>query len=201
MTHPPGDTPRPGLGQLVLLFFRIGNTTFGGGDPTIAALQREFDRRKWIDPDQFSIAYGLARITPGTNMLAFCAATGWYLRGILGAIAAVGAVTLPSTVLVVWLTRVYGIGERSPLTRAIISATVAAAVGTMIATAGRLVHTQTSKTHWLRPILITASAFILARLFALSPLQIIATAAVVGFCWLPRGAKGKGAGPRDSGAH
>ena len=201
MTPVPLETPRPGILRVVLLFFRIGNTTFGGGDPTIAALQREFDRRKWIDPDQFSIAYGLARITPGTNMLAFCAATGWYLRGILGAIAAVLAVTLPSTVLVVWLTRVYGIGERNPLTRAIISATVAAAVGTMIAAAARLVHSQTSKTYWLRPILITASAFTLARLFALSPLQIIAIAAVVGFCWIPGTSNGKVAGPRGAGDH
>ena len=201
MTQESGEPPRPSLRQLMLLFFRIGNTTFGGGDPTIAALQREFDRRKWIDPDRFSVAYGLARITPGTNMLAFCAATGWYLRGIAGAIAAVLAVTLPSTVLVVWLTRVYGIGERNPLARAIISATVAAAVGTMIAAAGRLVRSQTSKAYWLRPVLITASAFTLARLFALSPLQIIAIAAAVGFFWIPKAGDGKGAGPRDNGAH
>ena len=55
----------------------------------MAALQREFDRRGWIDADQFAIAFGLARITPGTNIVAFCAATGWYLGGIAGAMVAV----------------------------------------------------------------------------------------------------------------
>ena len=75
---------RPRLSDIALLFLRIANTTFGGGDPTMAALQREYDRRNWIDADQFSVAFGLARITPGTNMVAFCAATGWYLRGMAG---------------------------------------------------------------------------------------------------------------------
>lgn len=36
-------------------------------------LPREFDRRGWLAPEQFTVAYGLARITPGPNMLAFCA--------------------------------------------------------------------------------------------------------------------------------
>jgi chromate transporter len=186
MTTRPPSVDRPRLRDVVLLFFRIGNSTFGGGDPTIAALQREFDRRNWIDPDRFSIAYGLARITPGTNMLAFCAAAGWFLRGMLGAIGGVLAVTLPSAVLVVWITHVYGFGERNALARTIISAVVAASVGTMVAAAGRLVGSQISKTHWIRPALITASAFALARVFALSPLQIIGIAALVGFFWLPR---------------
>ena len=190
MTTGPADVDRHGLRDLILLFFRIGNTTFGGGDPTIAALEREFDRRHWIDPDQFSIAYGLARITPGTNMLAFCAAAGWYLRGILGAVAAVLAVTLPSAVLVVWITHLYGFGERNAMARAIITATVAASVGTMLAAAGRLVGSQISRTHWVRPALITVSAFALARVFALSPLKIIGIAAVVGFFWLPRRPEG-----------
>lgn len=182
------DPPR--LRDAAFLFLRVGNTTFGGGDPTIAALQREFDRRKWIDPDQFSIAYGLARITPGTNMLAFCAATGWYLRGVAGALAAVLAVTLPSAILVVWLTHIYEFGERYPLTRYIISATVAAAIGAMVATAGRLVGSQMSRARWLRPILITTAAFVLARIFGLSPLQIIGIAALAGFLWAPSRSSG-----------
>lgn len=160
----------------------------------MAALEREFDRRRWIDPDQFSTAFGLARVTPGTNMLAFCAATGWYLRGLAGAVAAVMAVTLPSAVLVVWLTYVCESGESHPLARAVISATVAAAVGTMIAAAGRLVSSQCTRSTWVRPVLITASALALTRLAGLSPLQTIGLAAIVGFWW-------PGGGPENSGGH
>src|SRR5713101_9379536 len=93
------------------LYLRVGTTTFGGGDPSMAVLQREVQRRRWLDAHRLGIAYGLARITPGTNMLAFCAATGWYLKVWAGSVMAVLAVTIPSTVLIILLTRVCESGD------------------------------------------------------------------------------------------
>jgi len=175
---------QPRLIETARLFFRVGSTAFGGGDPTIALLQREFYRRDWVTPDQFAIAFGLARLTPGTNVLAFCAAAGWYLMGVLGAITAVLGLTIPSSILVVWLTRAWQFGVDYPVARAIISAMVAAAVGTMIGAAVMLVRQQCSKRTWMSPILIAASAFVLFRVVGLSPLQVIAIAAVTGFFWV-----------------
>jgi len=69
--------PAPTLRQLTGVFFRIGNTTFGGGLPTMAALQREFvEQHHWLTPEDYALAFSLARITPGTNVIAFCAASG-----------------------------------------------------------------------------------------------------------------------------
>ena len=65
---------KPSLAALTRLYLKIGNTTFGGGDPTMALLQRELIGRQWITRDDFALAYSLARVTPGTNILAFCAA-------------------------------------------------------------------------------------------------------------------------------
>ena len=175
---------KPRLSETARLFFRVGATAFGGGDPTIAILQREFYRREWLSPDQFAIAFGLARLTPGTNVLAFCAAAGWYLMGVLGAITAVLGLTIPSSVLVVWLTRAWELGVDYPMARAVIGATVAAAVGTMIGASAMLVRQQCSRRTWLPPILIAAGAFVLFRVVGLSPLQVIAIAAVTGFFWV-----------------
>src|SRR2546421_6568545 len=125
----------PTLRQLAAVFFRVGNTTFGGGDPTIAVLQREFERRNWITPEQFVLAYGLARVTPGTNVVAFRAGSAWLMAGVAGAIVAVLVVTVPSAVLVVWLTRICELGGTNRWARAAIAGTVAAAVGTMLGTA------------------------------------------------------------------
>src|ERR1700734_3195772 len=116
---------RPPLIDVTNLLFRVGVTVFGGGDPTIAILQREFYRRDWLSPEKFGIAFGLARLTPGTNVLAFCAAAGWYLRGLPGALAAVLAITIPASVLVVWLTRAYDLTTRYPLAQSIANALVA----------------------------------------------------------------------------
>jgi len=176
--------PQPRLLETARLFFRIGATAFGGGDPTIAILQREFYRRGWLSPDQFAIAFGLARLTPGTNVLAFCAAAGWYLMGGLGAITAVLGVTIPSSVLVIWLTRAWELGVNHPEARAIFGAMIAAAVGTMIGAAAVLVLRQCSKRSWLPPVLIASGAFVLFRVAGLSPLQIIGIAAVTGFFWV-----------------
>jgi chromate transporter len=175
---------QPRLIETARLFFRVGSTAFGGGDPTIAILQREFYRRGWLSPDQFAIAFGLARLTPGTNVLAFCAAAGWYLMGILGAITAVLGLTIPSSILVIWLTRAWELGMDYRVARAVISAMVAAAVGTMIGAAVMLVRQQCSKRTWLPPILIAAGAFVMFRFAGLSPLQVISIAAITGFFWV-----------------
>jgi chromate transport protein ChrA len=150
---------RPPLPGVTRLFFRVGVTVFGGGDPTIAILQREFYRRDWLTPEKFAIAFGLARLTPGTNVLAFCAAAGWYMLGLTGALAAVLAITIPASVLVVWLTRAYDL------------------------TTLLLVRTQCTPGRWLKPVVISTGAFLLAFLAKLTPLQVIGAAAIAGFFW------------------
>jgi chromate transporter len=166
------------------LFLRIGTTAFGGGEPTIAVLQRELYRRGWLNPDQFAIAFGLARLTPGTNLLAFCAAAGWYLMGAVGAVIAVLGLTIPSSVLVIWLIRAWELGVSHPAAQAIFGAMVAAAVGTMIGAAALLVRGQCSKRTWLPPVLIASGSFVLFRVVGFSPLEVIAIAAVTGFFWV-----------------
>jgi chromate transporter len=174
----------PRLAAVTNLFARVGVTVFGGGDPTIAILQREFYRREWLSPEKFAIAFGLARLTPGTNVLAFCAATGWYILGIGGALAAVLAITIPASVLVVWLTRAYDLTAHYRLAQSIANALVAAAVGTMIGAAVLLVRSQAKRGRWLRPVGISTGAFLLAYVARLSPLQVIGVAALVGFFWV-----------------
>jgi chromate transporter len=174
---------RPTLPGVSRLFFRVGVTVFGGGDPTIAILQREFYRRDWLTPEKFAIAFGLARLTPGTNVLAFCAAAGWYMVGLAGALAAVLAITIPAAVLVVWLTRAYDLTTHSRLALSVANALLAAAVGTMIGAALLLVRTQCKPGRWIKPVVISIGAFLLA--FAkLTPLQVIGAAALVGFFWV-----------------
>lgn len=174
---------RPRLPSVTSLFLRVGVTVFGGGDPTIAILQREFYRRSWLSPEKFAIAFGLARLTPGTNVLAFCAAAGWYMLGVGGALAAVLAITIPASVLVVWLTSAYDLTVHYRLAQSIANALLAAAVGTMIGAALLLVRTQCKPGRWLRPIAISLGAFLLASLIKLTPLQVIGAAAIVGFLW------------------
>jgi chromate transporter len=174
----------PSLSALAALSVRIGNLTFGGGDPTMAAFHQEFVvRRKWLSHEQYGLFFGLARVTPGTNLLAFCAAVGWRLLGWPGAILAVAAVTLPSAALVVWLTFVYGEVRSNPWAIAAIGGTLAAAVGLMAAGAWQIVSPHLKRGTWLRALVIAGGAVLLARAFSLRPIAILALAALVGLVW------------------
>ncbi len=78
----PVSVSTPTLRKLTGIFLRIGNTTFGGGLPTIAALQRELvEQRAWLSQEDYALAFSLARVTPGTNVIAFCTAVGAQILG------------------------------------------------------------------------------------------------------------------------
>jgi len=118
---------------------RLASVTFGGGNPTMAAMHREMVAgRKWLTGEQYSICYALARITPGTNMLAFCAGTAWELLGWPGAIAGVLAASVPAALVVMLLTEGYDALRANPLAMAAVAGTLAAAVGMMATAAWEL---------------------------------------------------------------
>jgi chromate transporter len=170
---------KPSLASLTTLYLKIGNTTFGGGDPTMAMLQRELIGRAWISREDFALAYSLARITPGTNVLAFCAATGARVLGLVGAFAAVLAVTLPSAILAVLLTRGFETWRSHPWAMAAIGGTVAAVSGMMWASVWALIKPYLG----IRVLLYTGGAFLAAWKFHITPVPVILVAALAGYTW------------------
>ncbi|MCE5310392.1 MAG: chromate transporter [Acidobacteriales bacterium] len=175
---------RVGLAKVSALYLRICNLTFGGGDPTMAALQRELlERRGWITREQYGLIYSLARITPGTNMLAFCAGAAWQVAGWWGAILAVLASTLPSAALVVWLTYEYGVMQHYPLAMGAIDGIIASAVGMMAAGAWQLIRPHVKRGMTLRTLVLVAASTALAMFAGRTPIEILALAALVGAFW------------------
>ncbi len=176
---------KPTLRQLTGIFFRIGNTTFGGGLPTIAALQRELvDRRQWLSQEDYGLAYALARITPGTNVIAFCTAAGARILGFPGALSGALAETVPSAVLAILITQGYQSWSSHPLVMAAISGTIAAVAGMMWSSVWALVrpYTKGLKASF-RAVVFTGGAFVAIWKFGLDPLPIIAGAALLGVLW------------------
>ncbi|MEP7365257.1 MAG: chromate transporter [Acidobacteriota bacterium] len=171
----------PSAWAVAPLYLRIGNITFGGGDPTMAALQRELvDNREWLTAEQHGLAYGLARVTPGTNVLAYCAATGWMMAGWLGSFLAVSGVVVPSALLAIWMCSAYESYGVHPSFRAAMSGVVASAVGMMAASGVSIVRARAAG-RWLIPGLLFVVASIAAmRLGLLSPLKILALAGILG---------------------
>ena len=181
---PRPDSP-PTLRKLTGIFLRVGNTTFGGGVPTIAALQRELvDQRRWLSPEDYALAFSLARVTPGTNVIAFCAAAGARILGFRGALAGALSETVPSAVLAILITQGYETWRTSTWAMAAVGGTTAAVAGMMWSSIWSLVRPQfRDRMSAVRGLVITLGAFAAIARFGLSPLSIIGLAALVGLLW------------------
>ena len=172
------------LRRIFWIFLRIGNLTFGGGEPTMAALQSELvANHGWVAPERYGLIYALCRITPGTNMLACSAGLGYELLGWLGALVAVAAVTVPSGAVVVLLTAGYQSWKANPLAMAAIGGTLAAAVGMMAAAAWQLLRPHLAGRGKVRALAVFGGSVLLSLRFELSPILLLGLAALVGFFW------------------
>lgn len=151
----------------------------------MAALQRELvERRGWLTQDEYTLVWGLARVTPGTNILAFCAGSGWLLAGAAGAVLAVVAGCLPAAVLSYWLTVAERQWQSNPWLIAALRGIGATVAGMMLAGALLLL-----KPAWresgggaarIRAILL-AAAGALASYAGASPVLVLAAAAAAGW--------------------
>src|SRR5262245_43989587 len=170
--------------ELSAIFFRIGGLTFGGGNAGIAAIHRELvDKRAWLTESQFQFCYALARVAPGTNLLAFCVAVGWSLLGWLGALLAMLSLSVPSAMLVILFTHIYQAWHTHPLAHTVILGLSSATIGIIVASAWVLVRPALTPDKWLRPVVIVTGAMVLTLRYSVPPLRALALAALVGLIW------------------
>lgn len=175
--------PRPTLAAIAGVFARYANTTFGGGSATIAVLKEQIvGRRGWIDDAEFDLNYALSRLTPGTNLLAFCTAAGWTTRRWLGAVVALLASSLPCSLLVVVVTVFYAELRGSTLFQAALRGALAAAVAIMVSTAWVFAEAHV-KAVPRKALVIVPCAMALSLLGHLSPVKILLLAAAAGLAW------------------
>lgn len=180
----PGEHISPPMGAMTAVYFRIVNLTFGGGNPTMAALERELvERRQWLEPRDYGLVYGLARLTPGTNLVAFCAGTAWIVRRWSGAVFAVLAATVPSSMAVVLLAAGYDSIKGNHTAKGAIAGALAAAVGIMIAASWNLLKPVVRRGSWMRAVIFATSAAVLTLGLSLTPIQVLALAALGGALW------------------
>ena len=176
------DSPaRPPLAQIASVFARYANFTLGGGSATVAVLHREIlEQRHWVRPPTFNLCFALARLTPGTNLLAFCTAIGWWLRGFAGAAVALLAASVPCTIIVVLATSLFTHWQDNRWAQAAIHGAVAAAVAITVNTCWTIAHPFFKSQARLRAALIAAAAFALHVFLGIAAIEVLLIAGVVG---------------------
>ena len=134
---------KPSLPELAWAVARDVNRTVGGGMASTELLRRTFVGRGWLDTYAHAVLLAVSRLTPGTNILAYCVALGWRSHRWRGSAAALVAASAPSALLIAALTAGVVRLDRHPAVQALL------AIGTLVAALLIL----TSAWHLLRPYL------------------------------------------------
>jgi chromate transporter len=91
---------RTSLGELALLFLRLGATAFGGPAAHVAMMHDEVVRRRaWMDEERFLDLVGATNLIPGPNSTELAIHIGWERRRFAGLIVAGVAFIVPAMLL------------------------------------------------------------------------------------------------------
>ena len=101
---------RTSLGELALLFLRLGATAFGGPAAHIAMMRDEVvRRRKWLSEERFLDLLGATNLIPGPNSTEMAIHIGWQRRRWAGLVVAGVAFIVPAMLI----TGACGLGLRA----------------------------------------------------------------------------------------
>ena len=156
--------------QIILLFGRIGLTSFGGGLSAWIYLE-SVERRRWLKDDEFFAGLALAQILPGPNVLNLSIFIGHRMRGIAGGVAAVASLLLPPMAVVIALAMAihhYGI---NPTMQSVLQGVAAGAIGTAICVGYRSMRNATRVHRW--PLIITAATLLSISYFHISLINTV----------------------------
>jgi chromate transporter len=165
------------LAELLVMFFRIGATAFGGGGSTLSMMHREFCVRRQVLPDEeFQLLFSLSRLVPGINLLSLTVLLGHRAHGLIGALLGLVGLTVPSfTLILLGCLLLRGSHPGAHLAGAMRGLAVGVAA-LLIETAWRLCHgslapqTARARAFWLG---LAAGALILTQMGAVHPGWII----------------------------
>ena len=176
-------SPPPGLGAIFLCFAAIGAQSFGGG--LSAWIRREVViKRRWIEDGAFLSGLALSQIAPGANAVNQAVFIGTALRGVAGAMAALGGLMAVPVLAVLAAGTLYlrVVETGPPALAAQVAAALtgmgAAAIGLTLANGWRLSRGRVGLAH-PGPLLVAAATALLIgywRLPLLAMLPVLAAA-------------------------
>lgn len=125
--------------DLLLYFFRLGATGFGGPIALVAHMDRDLvQTRGWVTREEFERGFALAQLAPGPVATQLAMYIGYLRRRVAGATLVSFAFLLPSFVMVVALGWFYVKYGGLPWVHAIFSSVGAAVIGIIVRSAYKL---------------------------------------------------------------
>ncbi len=183
--------------NLLLSFIKIGLFNFGGGYAMIPLIQREIESNGWITSAEFIDIIAIAEMTPGPIAVNTATYVGYKTAGIAGGLFATLGVSLPSLLIVmfisgfffkyrkdpVYLSIFYGI--RPVITALIASAAIFFAEASLLKVrlsveALKILFNSPLKILDIAAVLIMVAAFFAVRKLKIHPVLVILGSGAVG---------------------
>ena len=176
----PMNPPRPertSLGELALLFVRLGATSFGGPAAHIAMMEDEVvHRRRWLSREEFLDLVGATNLIPGPNSTELAIHIGRERAGWRGLLVAGSCFILPAMLMVLALAWAYVRVGALPELESVMAALAPVVVVIVAQALWRLGRTAVKST-WLAVIAVLG---IVAVALGVHELAVLAAAAAAG---------------------
>ena len=168
----------PSLREIAWLVFYDVNRTLGGL-ASMELLRRSLGARGWLTDEGHGLLVAISRVTPGTNILAYCVALGWQLAHWRGALVSLIAASVPASILIALLSATLARVDQYPLVRAVIAIALIVATLLVLSAAWNLLRPYMKSTNAVRTSIIAALVVGLT-LMQVTPIRVLLVAAVVG---------------------
>ncbi len=166
--------------ELFLIFAKMGAFTIGGGYVMLPLIEKEIQKRGWLDEDSLQEAIVLAQSAPGLLAVNLAIFIGHKLTGSLkGSIMATLGAIIPSFIIILLIAIFFTNFKDNELIASMFRALRPTTVALILVTAARMVKRGCTK-WWTWPILL-ASIFVVAFM-KLSPIVVIVAVIACGIC-------------------
>lgn len=171
----------PTLSAFCRLVLTHATFTVGGGSVTTVALERDIvERFGWLSLGRFRALFGLARITPGTSILALVTGLGWDLHRGPGAALALTIAAVPGAILAAFLAAIYQAVFEHPLAQGVLAGAAAAVCGLIAASIWRMVKPYLSPELRLSTLCIFLAVLAIA-LLGINPFPVFILLGILGY--------------------
>jgi chromate transporter len=184
--------------EIIVVFFKMGCTTFGGGYAMLPVLERELiKKRGWVSMDEVMDYYTIAQITPGIIAVNVSTFVGYKQKGPLGGILATLCFVLPGVAFITAIAIFMQNFAEYPVVQH-------AFTGIRVAVGALVLNTVLKLLKGVfqdgKAIVIFLAAFSLSAAISASPVLLIAAAGIAGFFLYRPGRKNAaGSGSTPSG--
>jgi chromate transporter len=166
--------------QLFISFFKIGIFAFGGGYAIITLIQHEIVTYGWMTPAELTDIIAISQMTPGPIGINSATYVGYVASGnIWGAVIATFAITLPSFIIMITLTKFFFVMQKNKYMQYALNGLRPMVVGMIAAAAILLMNNENFIDY--KSYLLFGFAFISSLILKVHPILIIVGAGVLGF--------------------